>query len=318
MTDETRTTPHEASSATTSSRIDEELSSLLGRANAEPEYDVVAVSLEADCFPLDGVVDAVNATARARSQALRTRSAGLARGVLARAEQEVRDVVAQQLPAADETERSRDIVARAQREVSEILAQGRNDAEVVELRAGLRAADLRAQADSLTEIRGDVDASDRVVALAITHPDPDFWRQAEPVTPPGANWVRPKGLPVDLPRVQPERLQARVAGDVFISAHAILEEGPNTAAPDQYFATLRASAMPSEDGELRYQVSGRLTLATMLAFQQAVSRLPGVNAARVEPMSNDVAVLNITTNDSTLVRGLLGSMAGVHLQIDPV
>jgi hypothetical protein len=82
------------------------------------------------------------------------------------------------------------------------------------------------------------------------------------------------------------------------------------------FATLRAQALPAEQGELRYRVRGRLTLATLLAFQQAVSRLPGVTSARVSAELDDVADLRLKTTDPTLVRQLLLSMAGVDLQLE--
>jgi hypothetical protein len=208
-----------------SSSHDEELSSLLGREN----------SPEADCFPLDGVMDAASGSARAR-----TRSADLAREVLARAESEVRDLLAQDPLAADWTHRSADIVAHAQRQVREILAEGRTDVG-------------------------------------------RWQQQSEPTTLPD---------------------------------QAILEEGPGTPATNQSFASLRAVVLPSEAGSLRYRVSGQLTLATMLAFQYAVSRLPGVDSARVDPEPNDVAVLSMMTNDSTLVHRLLQGMSGVHLQMD--
>jgi hypothetical protein len=83
------------------------------------------------------------------------------------------------------------------------------------------------------------------------------------------------------------------------------------------FASLRAHALPSDQGELRYLVSGRLTLATMLAFQQAVSRLPGVSSARVAAEPGDVAVLQMKTNNPAGVQELLVAMPGVKLEVDP-
>lgn len=202
----------------------EELSSYLNPGDAEVE----PLGAEADCFPLDGVIDAAGESAPTRSEAIRSRSANLAREVLARAEREVHDLEAQDLHAADWALRSGDIVARAQREVSEILARGRAEAEFFDL-------------------RGD--------------------EEAAPVAP--------------------------------------------------YFARLRALALPSEERGLRYQVSGQLTLASLLAFQQAVSRLPGVDSARVDPHPDDLVVLSMTTNDdASLVQRLLVSMPGIHLQME--
>jgi hypothetical protein len=83
------------------------------------------------------------------------------------------------------------------------------------------------------------------------------------------------------------------------------------------FASLRAHALPSEEGELCYRLSGRLTLATMLAFQQAVSRLPGVTSARVVAEPDDMAVLRMKTSDLAQVQPLLVSMPGVKLEVDP-
>jgi hypothetical protein len=65
------------------------------------------------------------------AEARRTQNADLASSLLGRAEQEVRDLLARELPTAERMEQSREIVARAQREVTEILAQGRMDAEVI-------------------------------------------------------------------------------------------------------------------------------------------------------------------------------------------
>jgi hypothetical protein len=302
--------------ATASSYGDEELSSLLGRGNATFEH-LDPLSLEADCFPLDGVIDAAHASARARSGALRSRSADLAREVLARAELEVRDVMAKDPLAADWADRSGEIVARAQRQVAEILAQGRNNAEVLELRAGQRAADLRAEGDSLADAHIDSDDSDRAASSALVRPEPGRWQQqSEPATLPDADYQGPERLPIGLPRADSDRPLARAADNVLVSAHAIVEAGSSTAPTDQCFATLRALPLPSEKGGLRYRLSGRLTLATMLALQQAVSRLPGVNSANLDPEPDDVAVLSMTTNDSTLVQRLLGSMPAFHLQVD--
>jgi hypothetical protein len=212
--------------ATASSSHDEELSSLLGRGNAAFEHSQDPLSRDVDCFPLDGVVDAPHALARTHDSALPTRSGDRAREVLARAELEVRDLLAQDPLAADWANRSSEIVARAQRQVGEILAQSRNSPEII-------------------------------------------------------------------------------------------EEAPGAATTDQAFATLRAVVLPSEAGALRYRVSGQLTLATMLAFQYAVGRLAGVDSARVDPEPDDVAVLSMMTNDSTLVHRQLERIPGVHLRIDP-
>jgi hypothetical protein len=154
-----------------------------------------------------------------------TRNADLAREILTRAEQEVRELLSQGLAPAEQSARSRAIVARAQREVSDVLAQGQDVAEDVVVQAS-----------------------------------------TEPVA--------------------------------------------------FQFANLRAHALPSDQGELRYRVSGQLTLATMLAFQQAVSRLPGVSSARVAAEPDDVALLHMTTSDPTGVQELLVAMPGVKLELD--
>ena len=101
-------------------------SSLGVEAAASVERDTDVIRPQADCLPADEVVvvNAAQATAQARSEILRTQRADLASALLVRAEQEVRDLQARELPAADRMERSREIVARAQREVTEILAQG--------------------------------------------------------------------------------------------------------------------------------------------------------------------------------------------------
>ena len=259
--DEMNATTH---SATASSLHDDELSLLLKRGGAALEPTTEPIGLEADCFPLDGVIDAAAASARARSTALHTRNADLAREVLARAEHEVRDLLAKDPRAPDWTRLSADIVARAQRQVREILAQGRNDAEVLDLRADLIA-------DTHTES----DVSEQATSSALIGPEPGRW--------------------------QPQSV----------------EEGSVTMATGQPFATLRAVALPSEAGTLRYRVSGQLTLATMFAFQYAVSRLPGVASARVDPEPQDLAVLSMLTNDSILVHRQLERMPGVRLQMDP-
>jgi hypothetical protein len=82
------------------------------------------------------------------------------------------------------------------------------------------------------------------------------------------------------------------------------------------FARLRARALPSDDGELCYRLSGRLTLATLLAFQQVVSRLPGVTAARVSAEPDEVADLRLRTSDPTAFEQLLVSIPGVELQLE--
>jgi hypothetical protein len=92
------------------------------------------------------------------------------------------------------------------------------------------------------------------------------------------------------------------------------QHSPNP--PVAAFATLRAQALPAEQGELRYWVRGRLTLATLLAFQQAVSRLPGVTSARVSAEPDDVADLRLKTTDPSLVQQQLLSMPGVDLQVE--
>jgi hypothetical protein len=82
------------------------------------------------------------------------------------------------------------------------------------------------------------------------------------------------------------------------------------------FARLRARALPSDHGELYYRLSGRLTLATLLAFQQAVGRLPGVTAARVSAEPDDVADLRLRTSDPSAFQDLLVSIPGVELQLE--
>lgn len=97
----------------------------------------------------------------------------------------------------------------------------------------------------------------------------------------------------------------------------VAEPPPSPEPAGVEFATLRACALPSEDGELCYRVTGRLTLATMLAFQQTVSRLPTVTLARVVAEPDDVAVLRMKTSDPARVQPLLVSMPGVKLEVDP-
>ncbi|HLZ31828.1 MAG TPA: hypothetical protein VKV73_31280 [Chloroflexota bacterium] len=244
-----------------SSLPDDALSSLLGRRDQPTPVDQLGV--EVDCFPLHGVSGA----APAPSGTLHTRSADLARDVLARAEREVRDLLAQDPLAPDWANRSAEIVARAKRQVSQVLAEGRNDAEVCE---------PHAEAGAPTDNHIDSDESDRAgAASTLIHPDPGD-RQPQSV-----------------------------------------ENEPAGLATDQSFATLRAVVLPAEPGALRYRVSGQLTLATMLAFQYAVSRLPGVDSARVDPEPKDIAVLSMMTTDSALVHRQLERMSAVCLQMDP-
>ena len=54
----------------------------------------------------------------------------------------------------------------------------------------------------------------------------------------------------------------------------------------------------------------------MLAFEQAVSRLPGVTSVSVVPQPNDVATLSLTSSDPTLVAQLLESLPGIQLEIE--
>jgi hypothetical protein len=74
--------------------------------------------------------------------------------------------------------------------------------------------------------------------------------------------------------------------------------------------------LPTVDGNVAYQVMGSLTLATMLAFEEAVSRLPGVRSARVTPEPGDLAILTLTTTDAALIPPLLTCLPGVQLQIE--
>jgi hypothetical protein len=82
------------------------------------------------------------------------------------------------------------------------------------------------------------------------------------------------------------------------------------------FASLRATPLPAAAGELRFRVTGTLTFATMLAFEQAVSRLPGVTSASMRPEPYDVAVLALTASDASLIPPLLVCLPGVQLQIE--
>jgi hypothetical protein len=54
----------------------------------------------------------------------------------------------------------------------------------------------------------------------------------------------------------------------------------------------------------------------MLAFEDAVSRLPGVNSASVTPEPGDLATLKLTTSDPTLIPPLLVCLPGIQLQIE--
>jgi hypothetical protein len=66
---------------------------------------------------------------------------------------------------------------------------------------------------------------------------------------------------------------------------------------------------------MRYRVTGSLTLATLLAFEQAVAKLPGVKSASVTPEPGDVAILKLVATDSALIVPLLVRLPGVRMEI---
>jgi hypothetical protein len=111
----------------------------------------------------------------------------------------------------------------------------------------------------------------------------------------------------------------RDVSEILAGGHEPLEPADPQHSPQPVvapFARLRAQAMPAEPGELRYRICGRLTLAMLLAFQQAVGRLPGVTSASVSAEPDDVADLRLKTSDPSLFEQLLLSMPGVELQLE--
>jgi hypothetical protein len=300
---------------------DDEFSSLLGNTAGNSLTDVGAVRLEEDCLPVGVVAEAVEATARARAEALRKRSAELAREVLARAEQDVRELLAQGLAQDEFAAQSAEIVARADREVRQILAQGRTDAAVVEMRAGQQAAELRAHAVAMAGTSPDPLDTDAADPDGLPDPllegtDPDPWQehvaQAMLVETPA---LVVDETPSELFLDEPRESEAPTV-EVLVASQAVAGMTAGGSPSEPCFATLRAAPLPTENGVVRYRVTGALTFATMLAFEQAVSRLPGVSSASVTPEPDDVAVLKLTTSDASLIAPLLVCMPGIQLQIE--
>lgn len=319
---------------------DDELSSLLGREPAEHLAESANVRLEDDCLPVGAVAEAVEATARTRAEAVRKQSSELAHEVLARAEQEVRELLTHGLPDAEFAAQSAEIVARADREVRQILARGRNDAEVVEMRAAHQAAELRANAAAFASAPHDSLEADGAAAFASaphdslkadeTQPEP----QPEP-TPidakldvrrePGAELtlVEAQASASDEAFAQPtapwsaadeQPLEVLLPPHAIVDAIAEMSGGRSSFEP--CFATLQAVPLTTDNGMVAYRVKGSLTFATMLAFEDAVSRLPGVNSASVTPEPGDLATLKLTTSDPTLIPSLLVCLPGIQLQIE--
>jgi hypothetical protein len=266
---------------------DQEFASWLGVPSDDPLPDSGSVRLEEDCLPVTVVADAVEATARVRGEALRKQSAERARKVLAQAEQDVRALLAEGLPESEFAARSGEIVARADREVRQILAQGRTDAEVIEMRVGHQAAEMRAHA---------ADHAADVMLLEAQAPDPDDTS--------------------DAPLSDDTDSEDRSVVQILAEPHAIVEMAAGGSSDEPCFASLRATPLPAAAGELRFRVTGTLTFATMLAFEQAVSRLPGVTSASMRPEPYDVAVLALTASDASLIPPLLVCLPGVQLQIE--
>jgi hypothetical protein len=266
---------------------DEEVASWLGVGSDDSLSHAGAVRLEEDCLPVAVVADAVEATARVRGDALRKQSAERARDVLAEAERDVRALLAEGLPESEFAARSSEIVARADREVRQILARGRSDAEVIEMRVGHQAAEMRAHA---------ADHAADAMLLDDQVPESDL-------TP-------------HEPRSDETEFAERPAVEILAEPHAIVEMASGRSADEPCFASLRAAPLPSPTGELRFRVTGSLTFATMLAFEQAVSRLPGVSLASVTPEPSDVAILALTASDTSLIPPLLVWLPGIRLQVE--
>jgi hypothetical protein len=101
-----------------------------------------------------------------------------------------------------------------------------------------------------------------------------------------------------------------------VAPQAVIEMASGRSSSEQSFATLRATPLPTENGVVQYRVFGSLTFATMCVFEEAVGRLPGVNAASVTPEPDDQAILKVTCSDPTLIAPLLTRLPGIQVQIE--
>jgi hypothetical protein len=289
--------------------------SALGFESTDQHAALGAVHLEEDCLPVGIVAEAVEATARSQAEAVRKDSAARAGEVLAEAEREVHELLSGGLPEAEFAARSADIVTRADRVVRQILAQGRTDAEVVEMRAGHQAAELRAHAAAMLSPNdfGDAEPMPGPHLTLVESDQPDDLAAQAP-----AGWadLAPATDTYETASDRHAEPEDEAPVEVLMSPQAIVEMSGGRSTADGYFATLRALPLPPTDGIVAYRVAGSLTLATMLAFEEAVSRLPGVGSASVTPEPGDLATLKLTTSDAALLAPLLVCLPGIQLEIE--